>query len=65
MDFGKSAEPIGGKIHRYTDRQNAGSLLPHNAFAARRDLVECIANHGKIVASCLGDHQPLALPIQA
>lgn len=52
------------RLPRPRPRQNAGSLPPLNAFGGRRNLVERIANHGKIVATRLGDHQPLAFPIE-
>jgi hypothetical protein len=51
MGFGKPAEPIdkpfGRKVRRYTGSQDPGTLPPHKAFGARRDLIKRIADDGQ------------------
>ena len=68
MTLGKPAEPVdqplGGKIRRRADRENARALALHQAFGARRDPIQRIADHGQIVATGFGHDQPLALAIE-
>ena len=65
MGFGKPAEPMdqpfGGKIRRCADGQNPGGLALHQTLGADRDPIERIADHRKIFAAGLGDHQSLTL----
>ncbi len=44
--------------------RDSGVLALHDAFGARGDPVERIANDVKIFAPGIGDHQPLALTIE-
>ena len=65
MALGKSTEPkdepLGGKIRRCADGQNAGALALHHAFSAHRNTIQRIANDSKILTTDVRDHKSLAL----
>jgi hypothetical protein len=68
MSLGKPAEPVhqpfGGKIGRGADRQNTGALALYKPLGPHRNPIQRVADHSKIFAAGLGNHQPLALAIE-
>jgi hypothetical protein len=68
MGFGKTSEPVdqpfGGKIRRGADREYARALALQQPFGTDRDSIEGVADHGEVVTTGLGDHQPLPFPVE-
>ena len=56
--------PLGREIRRCADRQRAGAPALQQPLRSRGDSVEGVTHHHKVVASRIGDEQPLPLPIE-
>jgi len=57
-------EPFCSKVRRGADCQNARGLALNEATGAKGKSIECVANHGKILAAGLGNDEPLAFSIE-
>jgi hypothetical protein len=57
-------EPFGRKIWRCADCQNAGGSALKDTIGTNGYSIECITHYGKVLATGLGNHEPLALAIE-
>src|SRR5882724_3980612 len=68
MRFGKMPEsmhePLGGKIRRSADRQNAGVLTLQKPLGADGDAVQRIAHDSEVVLARFRDNEPLTFAIE-
>src|SRR5215469_4980798 len=68
MCFCESAEPMnepfGGKVWRCAHGQHARALPLREALRSHGDAVKCVAHNYQIIASGIGDDQPLLLAIE-
>src|SRR6516164_7439280 len=57
-------KPLGGKIRRCADGQNARTLPLHETLGSHGDAVKRVAHNRQIIAPGIGDDQPLHLAIE-
>src|SRR5215470_17907840 len=57
-------QPFGGEVGRGTDGERARTLTLSQLLGSKRDPVEGIAYHGKIVTACAGDDEAVALAVE-
>ena len=57
-------QPFGGEVGRGTDGERASTLTLSQLLGSKRDPVEGIAYHSKIVAAGVGDDEAVALAVE-
>src|SRR5215472_135364 len=57
-------QPFGGEVRRGTDGERASALTLSQLLGSKRDPVEGIVYHSKIIAACAGDDEAVALAVK-
>src|SRR5215467_2688896 len=57
-------QPFGGEVRRGTDGERASALTLSQLLGSKRDSVEGIVYHSKIIAACASDEEAVALAVE-
>src|SRR5215471_19754425 len=57
-------QPFGGEVRGGTDGERASALTLSQLLGSKRDPVEGIVYHSKIIAACAGDDEAVALAVK-